>query len=120
MRLRFTALALAALALSLTAPVWASQMSAMDAAAPQVAADEIQPVADAPAEAQVTLEDLFQDGAMAPENKSHCGGTGAPSCVNYEGSTCSSEGGFSRCYDYVYCEWFVCFCTNGQWDCPNW
>ncbi len=36
-------------------------------------------------------------------------------CTNVEGTSCSTS--WRRCYQPNFCEWFVCNCVNGAWDC---
>jgi hypothetical protein len=36
-------------------------------------------------------------------------------CENVEGTSCSAS--WRRCYLPNYCEWLLCHCVNGAWDC---
>lgn len=37
-------------------------------------------------------------------------------CENVGGKACTANTS-RRCYVPNYCEWFVCRCTNGTWQC---
>lgn len=43
---------------------------------------------------------------------------GPPSnwCQNVDGTSCSSST-FRRCYLPNYCEWMICMCEGGSWNC---
>lgn len=72
----------------------------------------------------VTASELYDEGAEALEAPAGEADIeplcepGPPSnwCQNVQGTSCSSTT-FRRCYLPNYCEWMVCLCEGGSWNC---
>ena len=38
-------------------------------------------------------------------------------CQNVDGKSCSTPGTIRRCFLPNYCEWLICRCNSGTWNC---
>jgi hypothetical protein len=69
------------------------------------------------------LQLLIPGLTPAPQEKGpvcpFCNLTSYSSCESLDGNSCGVEGSSRRCYvePACYCEWGVCRCQSGTWNC---
>lgn len=79
------------------------------------------------AQVQAAEQALFAPELEAPQQVEpqqvqqcqFCNLTGYSACDSLQGQSCGVEGSSRRCYLYpaCACEWSVCRCSSGTWNC---